>query len=105
MEFYQEPMKVEIDGSPEPYLKANDLARMLSIKEGTIRDWYRRYPDFPAIRLPGGIRVRASEVRAWLDKLAGLGRNKIGDKELERFLMPMKAECSPRRRAKRGVRR
>jgi hypothetical protein len=36
---------------------------------------------------------------------AGLGRNKIGDKELERFLLTMKAECSPRRRGKRGVRR
>jgi hypothetical protein len=37
----QEPTKVEIDGSPEPYLKARDLARMLSIQEGTIQDWYR----------------------------------------------------------------
>ena len=36
---------------------------------------------------------------------AGLGRNKIGDKELERFLLTTKAECSPRRRGKRGVRR
>ena len=33
---------------------------------------------------------------------AGLGRNKIGDKELERFLLTTKAECSPRRRGKRG---
>ena len=36
---------------------------------------------------------------------AGLGRNKIGDRELERFLLTTKAECSPRRREKRGVRR
>ena len=38
-------------------------------------------------------------------KPAGLGRNKIGDKELERFFLTTKAECSPRRRGKRGVRR
>jgi hypothetical protein len=36
---------------------------------------------------------------------AGLGRNKMGDKELEWFLLTTKAECSPRRRGKRGVRR
>jgi predicted DNA-binding transcriptional regulator AlpA len=64
----QEPTKVEIGGSPEPYLKARDLARMLSIAEDTVKDWYRRYPDFPAIRLPGSIRVRSSEVQAWLEK-------------------------------------
>jgi predicted DNA-binding transcriptional regulator AlpA len=74
MELHQEPTKVEIDGSPEPYLKARDLATMLSIKEGTIQDWYRRHPDFPAIRLPGSIRVRASEVRAWLDKFTRAGK-------------------------------
>lgn len=68
MELQQEPTKAEIDGSPEPYLKARDLARVLSITEDTIKDWYRRYPDFPAIRLPGSIRMRASEVRVWLDK-------------------------------------
>ena len=33
---------------------------------------------------------------------AGLGRNKIGDKELEWFLLTTKGECSPRRRGKRG---
>jgi hypothetical protein len=36
---------------------------------------------------------------------AGLGRNKIGDKELERFLLTTEAECLSRRRGKRGVRR
>jgi hypothetical protein len=65
MELYQESTKVEIDGSPESYIKARDLAKMLSIEEDTIKDWYHRYPDFPAIRLPGGIRMRASEVRTW----------------------------------------
>jgi hypothetical protein len=74
MELYQEPTKVGIDGSPEPYIKARDLAKMLSIEEDTIKDWYRRYPDFPAIRLPGSIRVRASEVRAWLNKFNHTGK-------------------------------
>jgi hypothetical protein len=36
---------------------------------------------------------------------AELGRNKIGDRELEPFLLTTKAECSPRQRGKRGVRR
>ena len=63
MVLHQESTKVEIDGSPEPYIKARELAKMLSIQ-----DWYRRYPDFPAIRLPGSIRVRASELRTWLEK-------------------------------------
>jgi hypothetical protein len=74
MELQQEPTKVEINGSPEPYIKARDLAIMLSIEEDTIKDWYRRYPDFPAIRLPGSIRVRASEVRTWLDKFTRTGK-------------------------------
>jgi predicted DNA-binding transcriptional regulator AlpA len=68
MVLHQESTKVEIDGSPEPYIKARELATMLSITEDTIKDWYRRYPDFPAIRLPGSIRMRASEVRTWLEK-------------------------------------
>jgi predicted DNA-binding transcriptional regulator AlpA len=74
MVLHQESTKVEIDGSPEPYIKARELAKMLSIKEGTIQDWYRRYPDFPCIKLPGSIRVRASEVRAWLDKFTRAGK-------------------------------
>jgi hypothetical protein len=68
MELYQEPTKVEIDGSSELYIKAKDLAKMLNVKEDTIKDWHRRYPDFPAIRLPGSIRMRVSEVKIWLDR-------------------------------------
>jgi hypothetical protein len=36
---------------------------------------------------------------------AGLERNEIGDKGWERFLLTTKAECAPRRRGKRRVRR
>jgi hypothetical protein len=70
------PQEVELNGSAEPYVKPRELARMLSIQEGTIQDWYRRYVDFPAIQLPGSIRVRPSEVRAWLEKFTKANRGK-----------------------------
>jgi hypothetical protein len=58
-----------IDGSSEPYVRLEDLAKTLAVKAETISDWCRRYPNFPHIMLPGSIRVRVSEVEAWLAEL------------------------------------
>jgi hypothetical protein len=63
------PTEIQIDGSTEPYLRPRDLAKLLDVKEKTFGDWFRRYPDFPAIQLPGSIRIRASELKKWLDQL------------------------------------
>jgi predicted DNA-binding transcriptional regulator AlpA len=71
-----------IDGSSEPYIRTEDLAKMLNVKPQTIGDWCRRYPDFPHILLPGSIRVRVSEVEAWLEKLKQNGpKSKKGQNE------------------------
>ena len=58
--------EVVFDGSAERYVKLEELAQTLSVKPATIADWARRYPNFPKLELPGSIRVRASDVEAWL---------------------------------------
>jgi hypothetical protein len=71
-----------IDGSSEPYVRLEDLARVLSIKSETLSDWCRRYPNFPHLMLPGSIRVRVSEVEAWLENLKQNGpKSKKGGSE------------------------
>jgi hypothetical protein len=54
------------DFNAEPFLKPEELAKLLSVKTATIADWSRRYSDFPHLNLPGSIRVRRSEVENWL---------------------------------------
>ena len=61
---------IELLGSSEPFLKPEELAALLSVKPSTIADWSRRYEDFPHINLPGSIRVRRSEVEAWLKQFS-----------------------------------
>jgi hypothetical protein len=63
------PPQVQIDGSSEPYLRPRDLAKLFGVKEKTLGDWFRRYPNFPALQLPGSIRIRASQLKKWLDQL------------------------------------
>jgi hypothetical protein len=75
-----EQKPIIIDGSNEPFVKLEDLARMLNVKAETISDWARRYEDFPHLLLPGSIRVRVSEVTAWLEKLKQNGpKSKKGE--------------------------
>ena len=52
----------------EGYLKPEELAVILRVKPTTILTWARMYKDFPALRLPGSIRVKRSAVDAWLKK-------------------------------------
>jgi hypothetical protein len=61
---HQKPV---IAGSSEPFLRVEELASLLSLEPDTIRDWHR-YPDFPCLHVPGGLRVRASEVLRWLER-------------------------------------
>jgi hypothetical protein len=61
--------EVVFDGSSEPYVKLEELARVLNVKPDTIGDWCRRYENCPHLLLPGSIRVRVSEVEAWLKAL------------------------------------
>jgi transposase len=63
------PNVIEFDGSTEKFVRVEEIARILGVKPRTIIDWARRYEDFPMIQLPGSIRVRPSELTAWLQKL------------------------------------
>jgi predicted DNA-binding transcriptional regulator AlpA len=57
---------VKIFGSNEPFISPSELAKLLNIRSETVSDWLSRYSDFPAVRLPGVIRMRVSEVEKWL---------------------------------------
>jgi predicted DNA-binding transcriptional regulator AlpA len=69
---------IEFAGSAERYVKVEEIASFLSVKPQTILDWAKRYDDFPMVQLPGSIRVRPSEVTAWLEKLTERGRANQG---------------------------
>ena len=58
--------EIKFNGSSEPYVKLEEMAKILRIKPETIADWVRRYEDFPHLDLPGNIRLRPSEVESWL---------------------------------------
>ena len=58
----------KITGSEEPFVTSKELARKLKVQQRVIQDWHRRYPDFPAVVLPGSIRIRLSEFAAWLEQ-------------------------------------
>ena len=57
---------VKIFGSNEPFVSPTELAELLHIRSETVSDWLSRYRDFPAVRLPGVIRMRISEIERWL---------------------------------------
>jgi hypothetical protein len=57
---------IKIFGSNEPYVSPTELAKLFNIRSETVSDWLSRYSDFPAVRLPGVIRMRASEIEQWL---------------------------------------
>jgi Mn-dependent DtxR family transcriptional regulator len=65
---------IELAGSSERFVRVEEIARMLEVKPQTVIDWARRYDDFPMVQLPGSLRVRPSEVAAWLSKLTEKGR-------------------------------
>jgi hypothetical protein len=69
---------IEFGGSSERFVKVEQIASFLSVKPQTILDWAKRYDDFPMVQLPGSIRVRPSEVTAWLEKLTERGRANQG---------------------------
>ena len=72
---------IKIDGSSEPYVRPEDLAKILNVKPDTIGDWCRRYPDFPHLALPGSLRMRVSDVEVWLKKLSTTFKAKKGQNE------------------------
>jgi hypothetical protein len=54
-------------GSDEPFVTLEEIARTLHLRADTLAIWARRYPSFPRLIIPGGrLRVRTSEVEAWL---------------------------------------
>jgi hypothetical protein len=57
---------IKIFGSNEPFVSPSELVALLNIRSETVSDWLTRYSDFPAVRLPGVIRMRVSEVEKWL---------------------------------------
>jgi hypothetical protein len=60
------PIEVQLYGSREPYISLDELYSVIRIPCDTLADWSRRYPSFPCLRTPGSIRIRVSEVEAWL---------------------------------------
>jgi hypothetical protein len=65
---------VKIFGSNEPYVSPTELAELLNIRSETVSDWLSRYRDFPAVRLPGVIRMRVSEIEQWLTQFKDVAR-------------------------------
>jgi hypothetical protein len=75
---------IKIFGSNEPYVSPTELAELFNIRSETVSDWLTRYSDFPAVRLPGVIRMRASEIEQWLGQFKdGPKRNSRVVKEVE----------------------
>jgi excisionase family DNA binding protein len=73
-----EQLPIEVKGSTAPFLKSEELAKLLRVKPQTVLDWARRSPNFPHTMLPGSIRVRLSEVEKWLEQFQD---RTPGDKE------------------------
>ena len=68
IDFAKEGNPVSIRASnEESFQKLADLAHLLGIKYETILDWTKR-DDFPTLRLPSALRVRASDVAKWLEQ-------------------------------------
>jgi hypothetical protein len=67
---------VKIFGSNEPYVSPTELAEVFNIRSETVSDWLSRYSDFPAIRLPGVIRMRVSEIELWLGQFKGAEKHR-----------------------------
>jgi hypothetical protein len=66
--YMQTGLLVKITGSEEPFVTSRDLAHKLKVQQRVIQDWHRRYSDFPAVALPGSLRIRLSEFAAWLEQ-------------------------------------
>jgi len=58
----------------EPLVSPADVAKILGVEAKTVAEWARRYRDFPAVRLPGVVRMRLSEVATWLEQFQGRPR-------------------------------
>jgi hypothetical protein len=67
---------IKIFGSDEPYISPTELAGLLNIRSETVSDWLTRYSDFPAVRLPGVIRMRVSEIEQWLGQFKSEPKHK-----------------------------
>jgi hypothetical protein len=58
----------------EPLVSPADVAKILGVEAKTVAEWARKYPDFPAVRLPGVVRMRLSEVATWMEQFQGKPR-------------------------------
>jgi excisionase family DNA binding protein len=58
---------IDLNEDKEPYVRLAEMAERLGVKYETVLDWTKR-EDFPVLRLPGALRVRASEVARWLEQ-------------------------------------
>jgi hypothetical protein len=63
-------MRPTLSDSNEPYLSTREIAERFSLKPKTIREWHVRYADFPALKMPGFLRIRASDFVAWLERFS-----------------------------------
>jgi hypothetical protein len=58
----------------EPLVSPGKVAKILGVEAKTVAEWARKYRDFPAVRLPGVVRMRLSEVAEWLEQFQGKPR-------------------------------
>ena len=54
--------------SEERFLKPSQLAKLLDVKASTIVHWCRHQPDLFHLKLVRGVRIRKSDLEAWLQK-------------------------------------
>jgi excisionase family DNA binding protein len=59
--------EIDLVTNTEPYVRLAEVAERLGVKYETLLDWTKR-EDFPVLRLPGALRVRASDVARWLNQ-------------------------------------
>ena len=52
----------------DEYLNANQLAKGLHVRPGTIYSWLSRGVDIPSVKIEGTVRFRRKAVEEWLLK-------------------------------------
>jgi excisionase family DNA binding protein len=68
--------KIDLITNTEPYVRLAEVAERLGVKYETVLDWTKR-ADFPTLRLPGALRVRASDVGVWLEQFQAQPKKEV----------------------------
>jgi hypothetical protein len=58
----------------QAFSSIRELAKHFGFHEDTLRKWLKQYPELPRLNTPSGVRLRVSEVMAWLNAHSTLMR-------------------------------